>query len=151
MEISRSTTIECSRDRLFQYLREPNNDPDWCPTVRSSELAEGEAGEVGAVYRQMHKPGPFPPSALEVRLLEIGGPEHIKLQSIDEIATFIVTYTLEDLGDGMTRVIQHDDIRFRGFGRLLAPFISIAVKSGIKRQFESLGDMARQGEISLTA
>lgn len=148
MEISRKTTINCPRTDLFEYFRDPDNDPDWCSTVHSSELVEGESGKEGAVYHQMHKPGPFPPSALRVRLLEIDSPNHIRLESVDDLATFVVTYTLEDLGGGKTRVTQHDDIRFRGFGYLLAPFISLAVKSGIKRQFEALARKVDDGAIS---
>lgn len=147
MEISRTVTINCPRDILFDYLRDPNNDPDWCVTVHSSELLEGEAGNEGAVYDQMHKPGPFPASSLRVRLLEIDPPGQLRLESVDDIATFVVTYTLEDLGNGRTRVTQHDDIRFKGFGHLLAPFISLAVKGGIKRQFDELARKADKGAI----
>lgn len=147
MEITRSAVIESPRDDLFQYLQEPNNDPDWCDTVHSSEIAEGESGRPGAIYDQMHKPGPFPPSNLRVRLLEVDPPSMIKLESVDEIATFVVTYTLEDLGDGRTKVTQHDDIEFRGLGRLIAPFVALAVKSGIKRQFENLAEKAKREAI----
>lgn len=150
MEISRSVIVPCEQERLFEYLREPDNDPEWCATVRSSELAEGEAGQAGAIYNQMHKPGPFPPSALEVTLLEVYPPDRIRLQSVDDVATFTVTYRVEDLGDGNTRVTQHDDIRFRGFGKLLAPFIAMAVRSGIRRQFNELKDRAATGALTVS-
>lgn len=150
MEISRSVIVPCEPGRLFEYLREPDNDPEWCATVRSSELAEGEAGQAGAVYHQMHKPGPFPPSALEVTLLDVDPPNRIRLQSVDDVATFIVTYRVEDLGDGNTRVTQHDNIRFRGFGKLLAPLIAMAVRSGIRRQFNDLKDRAAAGVLTVT-
>lgn len=151
MEIAHTATIPCEADSLFEYLRDPNNDLEWCATVHSSDLAEGEAGQAGAVYQQTHKPGPFPPSALEVTLLEIDPPNHIRLQSVDDVATFVVTYRLEDMGDGTTRVTQHDDIQFKGLGRLLAPFISLAVKSGVKRQFDDLREKADSGAIAPTA
>lgn len=147
VEITRAATIPCQADRLFEYLREPNNDPEWCSTVRSSELVEGESGQAGAVYHQMHKPGPFPPSALEVTLLEIAPPGHIRLRSVDDVATFIVTYRIEDMGDGNTRVTQHDDIAFKGLGRIIAPFMAMAVRSGISRQFDELGDRAQAGAL----
>jgi len=151
MEIVRDVTVPCAVDQLFEYLRDPDNDPKWCSTVHSSELVKGDAGESGAVYQQKHKPGPFPPSALEVTLLDIDPPDRIRLQSVDDVATFVVTYRLEDMGEGNTRVTQHDDIRFKGFGRLLAPFISLAVKSGVERQFEDLREMAETGAIASTA
>lgn len=147
MEIARTATIPCRAERLFEYLREPNNDPEWCSTVHSSELVDGEAGEPGAVYHQMHKPGPFPPSALEVSLLEIDPPGHIRLQSVDDVATFIVTYRIEGMGDRTSRVTQHDHIAFKGLGRILAPFIAMAVRSGISRQFDELRDRARAGAL----
>lgn len=151
MEITRTATIPCPRDTLFEYLRDPDNDPKWCSTVHESELDEGVRAEPGAVYQQKHKPGPFPPSALQVTLLDIDPPDHIRLRSDDDIGTFVVTYRLEDMGDGTTQVTQHDDIRFRGFGHLLAPFISLAVKSGVKRQFDDLREMAESGVIAPTA
>lgn len=151
MEITRTATIPCGADRLFEYLREPNNDPEWCSTVHSSEIVEGEPGQAGAVYHQMHKPGPFPPSALEVTLFEIDPPNRIRLQSVDDVATFVVTYRLEDMGDGTTRVTQHDDIEFKGLGRIIAPFIALGVKSGVKRQFNDLREMAESGAIAPTA
>lgn len=145
MEIARTATIPCRADLLFEYLREPNNDPEWCSSVHTSELVEGRIGEAGAVYHQMHKPGPFPPSPLEVTLLEIEPPGHIRLQSVDDVATFNVTYTIEDTGEGTTRVTQHDDIEFKGLGRILAPFIAMAVRSGISRQFDELKARAESG------
>lgn len=151
MQITRTATIPCPRDTLFEYLREPDNDPKWCSTVHESKLVEGVRAEPGAVYQQKHKPGPFPPSALQVTLLDIDPPDHIRLRSDDDIGTFFVTYRLEDMGDGTTRVTQHDDIRFRGFGHLLAPFISLAVRSGVKRQFDDLREMAESGVIAPTA
>ena len=151
MEIERSTTISCPRDTLFEYLREPNNDPAWCPTVHSSELTAGSTGQPGAEYHQVHRPGPFPPSDLEVTLLEVDEPDHIQLRSTDELGSFVVTYRLEDLGDGRTRVTQHDDIRLDGFARLLTPFMMLAVDSGIRRQFTELERMAQRGEIAPAA
>lgn len=148
MEITRTATIPCPPDTLFAYLRDPDNDPKWCPTVHESKLVEGSRGEPGAVYQQRHKPGPFPPTALEVTLLEIDAPDHIRLQSDDDLGTFIVTYRLEDLADGNTRVTQHDDIRLKGFGRILAPFIAMAVNSGVQRQFEELRKQADNDAIS---
>ncbi len=151
MEITRTATIPCPRDPLFEYLRDPDNDPKWCSTVHGSKLSDGRSGEPGAVYQQTHKPGPFPPSDLQVTLLEIDSPGHIRLQSDDGLGTFVVTYSLEDLGDGRTRVTQHDDMRFKGFGRLLAPFIAMAVRSGIRRQFEDLRERAEADQITVRA
>ena len=151
MEIERTTTVDCPREVLFDYLREPNNDPAWCPTVQSSELASGAPGRPGAIYRQMHKPGPFPPSALEVTMLETDEPGHIRLRSTDELGTFVVTYRLEDLGGGRTRVTQHDDIHLDGLARLLAPVMMLAVNSGIRRQFAELERLADRGEIASIA
>lgn len=97
----------------------------------------------------MHKPGPFPPSKLEVTVLEIDEPDRIQLKSVDDVATFIVTYELTLAADEPGS--QHDDIEFRGFGRLLAPFIALAVRSGIERQFEELESKAQKGDMAQAA
>lgn len=124
MEISPTVTIPCGRDELFGFLRDPDHDPQWCSTVRSSELPSGSPGDVGAVYRQVHKPGPFPAEDLQLTLTGIEPPEQIGLRSGDSMATFDVTYRLEDLGDGVTRVTQHDVIHLDGIRRLPAPVLA---------------------------
>lgn len=82
-------------------------------------------------------------------MLEIDEPDRIQLKSVDDVATFIVTYELTLAADEPGS--QHDDIEFRGFGRLLAPFIALAVRSGIERQFEELESKAQKGDMAQAA
>ena len=138
MIIRRSVEIDRPPTEVFAFIRDPDNDPVWCPTVLQSEQVEGDGPEPGAAYRQVHKPGPARPTALTVELLEVDAPHHLRLRSIDELGEFDVRYELEELPGGRTRLTQVDDTDFQGVAKLLQPIMWFAINSGIKRQFGEL-------------
>lgn len=138
MRIEKHVEIERPPEEVFTVIADPDNDPVWCPTVYESERIEGEGAAPGAVYRQVHKPGPAPPTELEVELLEIDPWHHLRLRSTDELGWFDVRYELEELPDGRTRLTQVDETHFQGFARLLQPILWLAINRGMRRQFERL-------------
>lgn len=138
MHLERSVTIARAPAEVFTYIRDPNNDPTWCPTVLESRQVVGAGPDVGAEYQQRHKPGPGPASDLHVRIVEVDAPRLQTVRSTDDLGYFDVTYRLEELPDGSTRLTQSDDIHFAGVKRLLLPIIWLAVNTGVKRQFAEL-------------
>lgn len=138
MIIRKSVEIDRPRAEVFEFIRDPGNDPQWCPTVSESEQVEGEGPVPGAVYHQVHKPGPAKPTQLEVELLEVDAPHHLRLRSTDELGMFDVRYELEELPGNRTRLTQVDDTDFQGFAKLLQPVMFFAINSGIKKQFGQL-------------
>ena len=145
MRIERSVEIDASIDEVFAYIRDPNNDPEWCPTVQRSKQVKGDGPTVGAVYEQVHKPGPAPPTELQVELLEIDAPHRLRLRSTDDLGYFDVQYRLEQLPDGSMRLTQVDDTHFQGFAKLLQPVMWFAIHNGIKRQFAELKEILEVG------
>lgn len=138
MRIERSIEIDRPTTDVFAFISDPGNDPRWCTTVSESHQVEGDGPAQGAVYHQVHKPGPAKPTQLVVELLEVDEPHHMRMRTTDELAEFEVRYELEELDGGRTRLTQVDDTRFRGAARLLQPVMWFAINSGIKRQFRTL-------------
>lgn len=138
MIIRRSIEIDRPPADVFAFIRDPDNDPQWCSTVSESEQVEGEGPSPGAVYHQVHKPGPAAPTQLVVELLEVDEPHHIRMRTTDELAEFDVRYELEELPGGRTQLTQVDDTHFRGAAKLLQPVMWFAINSGMRRQFREL-------------
>lgn len=138
MRIERHVQIDRPSEEVFGFISDPNNDPVWCPTVSESRQIRGADPNPGSVYVQTHKPGPGKPTELEVELLEVDPPHHLRLKSTDELAWFDVRYRLEDLSGGGTLLTQIDETHFEGRARLLQPIMWIAIHRGVARQFEEL-------------
>lgn len=138
MIIRKSVEISRPPAEVFEFIRDPDNDPRWCPTVSESEQVEGDGPAPGAVYHQVHKPGPAKPTRLVVEVLEVDAPLHLRMRSTDDLGVFDVRYELEELPGNRTRLTQVDDTDFQGFAKLLQPVMFFAINSGIKKQFGQL-------------
>lgn len=144
MIIRRSIEIDRPPAEVFEFIRDPQNDPQWCPTVSEPEQVEGQGPVPGAVYHQVHKPGPAKPTQLVVEILEVDAPHHVRMRTTDELGEFDVRYELEELPGDRTRLTQVDDTGFTGFGRLLQPILFLAIHRGIKRQFRELKQLLEE-------
>ncbi|MDX1619971.1 MAG: SRPBCC family protein [Nitriliruptorales bacterium] len=147
MRIEQHIDIDRPAPEVFEVIRNPNNDPRWCPTVHHSTQVKGDGPTVGAVYEQVHKPGPAKPTELTVELLEIEAPHHLRLRSVDDLAWFDVHYHLEELPGERTRLTQVDETHFQGFAKLLQPIMWLAINSGIKKQFRELKQLLETGDV----
>lgn len=146
MKIQRTVDIDRPVADVFRFIADPNNDPIWCPNVHESTQLRGDGPLVGAVYEQIHEPGPAKPTRLTVELREMDAPNHMRLKSIDELAWFDVSYHLEELSDEATRLTQTDHTHFQGFAKLLQPVMWFAIRNGIKRQFRQLKALLEAGD-----
>ncbi len=147
MRIEKSVEIDRPAEDVFALIRDPNNDPLWCPTVRESTQVEGDGPTVAAVYKQVHKPGPAKPTELTVELVAIDAPRHLHLKSIDDLGWFDVHYRLADRPDGGTRLTQIDQTHFHGVATLLQPIMWLAINAGITRQFRRLKHLLETGDV----
>ncbi len=147
MRIERNVEIDRPPTAVFGFISDPDNDPQWCATVSESRQVEGDGPTPGAVYHQVHKPGPAAPTELVVELLEVDEPHHLRMRTTDDLAEFDVRYELEELPDGRTRLTQVDDTNFRGFAKLLQPVMWFAINSGIKRQFRELKKLLEDASV----
>lgn len=148
MRIEKSVEIDRPAEEVFDFIRDPENDPVWCPTVHESTQVDGHGPTIGAVYEQVHKPGPAEPTELTVELLEIDAPHHLHLRSTDDLGWFDVHYHLAELPDGGTRLTQIDQTHFQGFAKLLQPIMWFAISAGITKQFRRLQRLLETGDVS---
>lgn len=137
MRIERSVTIPRAPAEVFDYIRDPNNDPVWCSSVLSSRQVAGNGPDVGARYEQQHNPGPGKPTDLHIEILALDPPRSMTVRSVDDLAEFHVTYRLEAV-DGGTHLTQIDEIHVEGIKKLVLPVLRLAVGAGIKKQFAEL-------------
>lgn len=126
---------------VFAYASDSRNDPEWCESVRSCEQTEGDGPSVGARYLAVHKPGPKA-SELAIETLEMDPPRWILWRQVDDAGTFLVSYDLEDLGDGRTRLTQTDEITWHGVFKVLGPLVvNRVVRRNLPRQLDDLAEV----------
>lgn len=136
MQLSRSIEISRPVTDVHSFVVDSNNDPRWCQMVLHSELVAGSAGEPGARYQQVQRPGPVGRN-LDVRLLEADPPKRALIRSSTSAATFDVEYQLEET-DGGCRLTQNSDVSFRGVGRLSRPLVHLVLPKNTERQLQDL-------------
>jgi uncharacterized membrane protein len=124
--VEHSEEIEIDRpvDDVYSFLVDASNDTRWRKEVVRSELVSGEAGQAGARYRQVMKPGRKesvgtheivavnPPSLIEWRTPPGEGP-----------LDFSGWYRVEPYNAGC-RVTIHAEVTPHGLFRLAKPFMS---------------------------
>jgi uncharacterized protein YndB with AHSA1/START domain len=138
MEIQSSTTIDRPIDDVFALVSDPRNDPVWCDYVKSVEQTAGEGPGVGARYRVMHDPRPGKAVPLDVEIREFDAPGRMVLREQDFAAVLDVTYELESLGGGRTRMTQITDFSLRGAWKLMFPASYLGIRATLPKQFKAL-------------
>lgn len=144
MQLSRSINIARPVEDVYDFVIDSNNDPAWCDRVLHSELVSGTAGQPGARYQQVQKPGPVGKN-LDVRLLEADLPKRVQLRASASAATFDVEYQLEQTPEG-TRLTQNSNVTLRGLGRLSEPLVRLVAPKTTERQLNVLKQLLESGE-----
>ena len=136
MNIVRQVEIERPIDAVFEFVADARNDPRWCPKVRSVELVSGERG--GALYAVVHKPVPGKPERqMKMSCVASVPPRRVEWREDDGTHVFDVTYSLEDLGGGRTRLTQESEARL-GAAWLMRPIYRIGIGRDVARQLKEL-------------
>jgi uncharacterized protein YndB with AHSA1/START domain len=132
MEVTRSITISRPRDEVFAYVADARNDPQWCPKVISTELADSDGR-----YAVLHKPIPGRPAReMTMTCQSQEPPARIEWYEDDGSDSFQVTYILEDLG-GSTRFTQRS-VASLSTPRVFAPIMRHGIGRDIDKQLKSL-------------
>lgn len=58
VDVSVTGTVRADPDGVFRFLADLENWPRWQSDMKSTALAEGQPGKVGAVYRYLVEPAP---------------------------------------------------------------------------------------------
>ena len=107
MRVEEAIGIARPPETVWAVVADPRNDPRWCRTVKSVDVA-GEGR-----WRVMHKPIPLrPPRELELKQLEAEPPHRLVLRQEDLAAVFDVEYRLEPTHT-RTRFMQVSESRGR--------------------------------------
>lgn len=144
-QVHASRSIEIARpvDEVYDVVVDPANDPRWCRMVVSSQLVDGTPGRPGARYRQVQRPGPVG-RRIELELLEVARPGHVRLRWSTAVATFDCAYHLEDRGN-TTRMTHTSTVALRGAGRLARPMVGAAMPRSMEQQLTALADLLGRG------
>jgi uncharacterized protein YndB with AHSA1/START domain len=119
-------------ETVWAVVADPQNDPRWCRTVKSVEVA-GERR-----WRVMHKPIPLrPPRELELKQLQAEPPHRLATRQEDAAAVFNVEYRLEPTQTG-TRFTQVSEFAWKRLPRLLHGSFGRAVRREVSGQLRTL-------------
>jgi uncharacterized membrane protein len=136
VDVSVTGTIQCPREVVAAYLRDPANDPEWIGGIRTARLLT--PGPVG-VGSQVERLATFLGRRVEY-VLEITDltDEALAMRSVRSPFPMRVRYGHRDAGGGATRV----SLRVQGdAGRLYAlagPLVGAAVRRSIAHDLRNL-------------
>jgi uncharacterized protein YndB with AHSA1/START domain len=133
------TSLETRRspDEVYAYLVDFANHPEWRYDVLESELVQGEAGRVGARYRQRVKQG-WREMTVTSELTRAEPPRAIAFRTVDSgPITASGTYDIRPAGAG-TRVVVEVVIEARGFMRLFEPVMGPTLRKTAERYEQDL-------------
>jgi uncharacterized protein YndB with AHSA1/START domain len=136
IRIERSVRLARPAVEVFDFVADARNDPQWCSKVRSVELVSPTAG-LDASYAVVHKPVPGRPARkMEMTCTAFERPRSISWRQDDGTDVFLVTYTIEELGD-RSRLTQRSEAQL-GSSRLLRPVYRRGIGRDMAKQLDSL-------------
>jgi uncharacterized protein YndB with AHSA1/START domain len=136
LTIERSVRLARPAVEVFDFVADARNDPQWCSKVRSVELVSPTAG-LDASYAVVHKPVPGRPARkMEMTCTAFERPRTISWRQDDGTDVFLVTYTIEALGD-RSRLTQRSEATL-GSSRLLRPLYRRGIGRDMTNQLEAL-------------
>jgi hypothetical protein len=136
VDVTATGTIQCPRDHVVAYLRDPANDTTWIGGLRSARLLTPGPVAVGS---QVERVATFLGRRVQYvnEVTELGA-DQLAMRSVRSPFPMRVTYGHRDAGGGATDVsvrVEGDAGRFYG---LAAPLLSPAVRRSITRDLRNL-------------
>jgi hypothetical protein len=136
-----STHVPAEPERIFDYLADTRNDPEWCPNVTDVRLVEGEGVELGSrfeFYQRVEAQGRELTSDVTVEIVDLGE-RHIRWRVEDRFQVRDVLVRVEP-AEGGSKVTQITTAAFKrkpGLARWLYPMLA---RRTFKDQFRHLAD-----------
>ena len=124
VDVSVTGTVRASPDDVFRFLADLQNWPRWQSDMKSTALAEGQPGQVGAVYRYLSKAMGMTFDST-VRLTRVDPPRGVAFEG--EWTSMIRPngrYLVEPVPEG-SRVTLNPRPEVRGIGRIMEPLIAL--------------------------
>jgi uncharacterized protein YndB with AHSA1/START domain len=137
VDVKVSGTVRASPDDVFAFLADLENWPRWQSDMKTTQLVDGERGQVGARYRYVSKAmGQTFDST--VRLVRAEAPREVAFEG--DWAGMIRPsgrYLIESAGEGaLVTLNPHPEAR--GFGKLMAPLMGIMIKRMNQKYLDAL-------------
>jgi uncharacterized protein YndB with AHSA1/START domain len=142
VDVTVSGVVRAAPGDVFRFLADLENWPRWQSDMKATKLAEGQSGEVGAVYRYVSKAMGMTFDST-VRLVRVDAPHEVAFEG--EWTGMIRPsgrYLVEPAADG-SRVTLNPRPEVRGIGRIMEPLITYM---GRRLNREHLEDLRRELE-----
>jgi uncharacterized protein YndB with AHSA1/START domain len=138
MLIEREIEIERPIEAVFAFVADARNDVRWCHKVRSVSGGPDR-------YEVVHRPVPFMRERrLEMVRVREEPARRIEWREDDGHDVFSVTYSLEPLSPGRTRMRQCSDAEL-GVPRFLQPLWRHGIGRDLERQLKDLKKLLESG------
>jgi uncharacterized protein YndB with AHSA1/START domain len=137
VDVTVTGTVRAAPEDVFRYLADLENWPRWQSDMKSSELASGERGAVGAVYRYVSKAMGMTFDST-VRLTRVDPPREVAFEG--EWTGMIRPdgrYLVEPTSEG-SRVTLNPRPEVRGIGRLMSPMVTFMGRRLNQEHLEAL-------------
>ena len=137
VDVKVSGTVRATPAEVFAFLADLENWPRWQSDMQTTQLVDGERGQVGARYRYVSKAmGQTFDST--VRLVRADAPREVAFEG--EWTGMIRPsgrYLIEPAPEG-THVTLNPHPEARGFGKLMAPLMGIMIKRLNEKHLDAL-------------
>lgn len=139
-------TIEIDQpiDKVFDFVADARNDPQWCPRVKWCRQVDGNGPEVGARYEAYEYPSLRKPQSRWIDVLTSERPTRLVTRQTDEQGDFTIEYVLEKADSG-TRLTQRDSVTWT-LPRLIVPIAMRIVDKHIREQLGGLKRLLETAE-----
>lgn len=137
VDVATDILIGCSQDKVSGYSSDPDNAPKWYANIKSVEWKTPKHLEVGSqiafkaqfLGRQL---------AYFYEIVELVPGKKLVMRTAEGPFSMQTTYLWEDVGERTTRMTLRNNGNPRGFSRLFAPFMSLAMKRANQKDLKRL-------------
>lgn len=127
-----------TQDRTFDYLADFTNVAEWDPSIESSVLVGGQAGQVGARYEvTMSMAGRQ--TTIPYTATEVTRPERLVLRGETDSFVSLDTITVRPAGQG-SELTYHAEVELKGVRKLADPLMDIALTRASNKAKDSLAE-----------
>ncbi len=126
-----SITIDRPVQKVFDFILDGTNNPQWRPAVIDIQRVPGKAAATGAVFKQGLKGPGGRRIEGDYEIVETRPNELIKFQVISGPARPTGVYKFESLGSNSTRVTFTLDFKPRGLAMLMGPMIQKSMEGEV--------------------
>ena len=144
VDVTVSGTIKAAPEDVFRFLADLENWPRWQSDMKSTELAEGQRGEVGATYRYLSRAMGMTFDST-IRLTRIDAPREVAFEG--DWTRMIKPngrYLVEPAPEG-SRVTLNPRPEVRGIGRIMEPVIAFMGRRLNREHLEALRRVFEKG------